>query len=261
MDAAIIAGDTATLKKTLTENSGNGYGAMNDRYGRELLDSAIKGHQEHAIKPNPENCRTEVVKVLLEKGAIPTKFHLIDAAEVACPEIVEILIPKLSQSDVISGAAEYVDYFPRHYVLHSQEKGSPMEGLVKSFVTLKKFAETTCSSDKTSPACQLSQNMKEQISKIIAREDAENAASKFAASPDGIQNSACDLQAEIDAAQTTINREKQAAAISGFVDKEKMYSAGQRILKMKESMGELRSAYLAKSKRKLDLKKCPASEE
>lgn len=73
-----------------------------------------------------------------------------------------------------------------------------------------------------------------------------------------ILNEACPMLDELHYHEGVIANEKEAAKISGMVDKQKMYESGKVITHHKKELAPLEAAYKRKTGQKLTLEKCPA---
>ncbi len=73
------------------------------------LTTAITGidtNSRHSIF-NKSTCRTEIVKIIIEAGLTPRPKDLADASMQVCPQMVQLIIEKLSKKDINLGVRKF----------------------------------------------------------------------------------------------------------------------------------------------------------
>ncbi|OFZ20070.1 MAG: hypothetical protein A2X94_09150 [Bdellovibrionales bacterium GWB1_55_8] len=264
IDAAIVANDAKTVSTQLTEKSYFSYASgpdrLNGRFGHELIQRAVIGPGDWPsdLHARPDGvCRTPVIKALLDKGAKPGAAGMKKAAQALCPDVVEALVSRADSDQLTLAAGEFATYFQNQFSSDSSPDPETVEKLGKSLLSFKTGCEEHCKrSGPSSPACKTAETVTRAAKTVIALEESREQEEQFRASPAGIQQTGCELQAEIEAAQGVIDSEKQSAAISGFVNREKMYYAGKKIQKLTGDLIEVREVYRKTAKKPLNLKNC-----
>ncbi|MBL7688066.1 MAG: hypothetical protein JNJ49_08515 [Bdellovibrionaceae bacterium] len=85
---------------------------------------------------------------------------------------------------------------------------------------------------------------------------ARAAREKFEQSPEYYEKKLCEMQAIIGAANSIIQRENDAAKVSGYVNKQKMYEAGQAVVINRKRIQHFGSEYSTKFSRKWNAAEC-----
>ncbi|WP_413289298.1 hypothetical protein [Bdellovibrio sp. HCB337] len=94
------------------DRNGASYRYSSEATSYALLELAIAGKDGNSFGQSSYGvCRIEIVQALLEADLPPRADDLVNAAEAPCPQIVEILVERLSQERIDTGATSFLKEF------------------------------------------------------------------------------------------------------------------------------------------------------
>lgn len=115
-----------------------------------LLELAITGRQGNNMgqlrnygKVPGGVCRPGVVQAILDAGLSPRPIDLANACDVPCPEVVEIVMAKLSSEDITKGSQLFLKSMREQLVNRSDENKKKVVGWEKVIQILSKNGDST----------------------------------------------------------------------------------------------------------------------
>ncbi len=245
---AILKKSVRPFKSGLLDSSGN-----SEMTGMDLIKYATKS----------KTCRDGFIQILIDSGAKPDSTYLLGASNAAtqlCPRTVELIAPFFKDEiqaefgiKAIENTKWKIKSFSENNVGTEEELNNA--GKVVKFFN-NKATEKCKEYDVKNKWCLVKdefKNLQDTAQSEAKKMEAEEKESDRANSPDGIKELICELQDEINEAQSAINRQKEIAKTSGVVDKSVLLSKGARIVDLKKEISELKMKHKKVSKKKFDL--------
>ena len=108
----------------------------------ELIDVAITGIAGNGHYNAPTGfCRSGIVQALLDAGLPPRPLDLENAANVACPDVMEVILPKLSAVDIATGINQFITLVKKEIQKNTVEYRGPPARWTQVFKLLSEYAD------------------------------------------------------------------------------------------------------------------------
>jgi len=280
---AINDNDSGKLKKLLTDNS------INSEQASCLLGNTLFASAHETNK----KCRTEIVSILLEKGAVPSEEHrdcmfntnITDAFASQCPDVIKLIVdhaPKDQLPDAAIYSARAIKFSdPSEFFTGPEKQKTAQDARQKTVDTIsviKGVLQPICEKQGDgSSSCDALADLKgkeeadskhlemlkqanaESAARVKTAEQAEADEKKeqaLAETPVGLERQACQVSNSIKQADQAIAHENEVGKAAGYVNKATLHDDGQWKVASQHQLVELKSKYRQKTGHDLNLKNC-----
>lgn len=207
-------------------------------------------------------CHTDIVKFLFSRTKKRWDYSLTAASMSACPEIMQVLIPRSSPTELAEAGMKYNIIDSQNFLQKitddpmigskfSQEKF--MQRVHDTGMLLVQENKKYCKpKDPMNQNCAALDHIKSSVLEVKQREKDQ----QLLDSPEGTAAQACEVMAEIKSSQQTIQEQKNIAKISGIVNRVVLYQAGGEINASRKELAALKTKYHSQTGKSLDLRRC-----
>lgn len=202
-------------------------------------------------------CDPEIVKILLDHEAKPTRSHLVAASINSCPEIIDAITVKLSDEEVAQSGDEFLEFAIKNISPMSSDDQNKQNDYLQRFLKIIEFygnkIKASCTLEKqSSPWCKTKESMKSFVSAVRETQRTE----EYQASPEGLKDRMCDIQEKIQKQEDVIANQNEIGKVSGVVNQEILYKAGNEVVRLKKNLDAVKKEYKKATKKDFDHRLC-----